>query len=68
VNKALPAEVQAKGNAIREELRSGKLKPFAGPIIDQSGKEVIPAGKELTDEQIDSINYYVQGVEGEIPH
>lgn len=68
VNKNLPAEVQAKGNAIREELRSGKLKPFAGPIIDQSGKEVIPAGKELTDEQIDSINYYVQGVEGEIPH
>ena len=68
VNKNLPEVIQKKGNEIREELRSGKIKPFAGPIYDQSGKEIIPAGKELTDEQIDSINYYVQGVEGEIPH
>lgn len=68
VNKHMPEAVQKKGAEVREAIRSGKLKPFAGPILDQSGKQIIGAGQELTDAQIDSINYYVQGVEGEIPH
>lgn len=67
VNKALPADVQAMGAKVREEVRSGKRLPFAGPIKDQSGKEIIPEGKSLDDGQIATINYYVEGVEGEIP-
>lgn len=67
VNKNLPKDVQEMGAKVREEIRSGKRLPFAGPIKDQSGKEIIPAGKSLDDGQIAVINYYVEGVEGEIP-
>jgi simple sugar transport system substrate-binding protein len=67
VNKALPADVQAMGAKVREEVRSGARLPFAGPIKDQSGKEILPAGKALDDGAISQINYYVEGVEGEVP-
>ena len=67
VNKSLPADVQAAGAKVREEVRSGKRLPFAGPIKDQSGKVILAEGQSLTDEQIGGINYYVEGVEGEVP-
>jgi simple sugar transport system substrate-binding protein len=68
VNKKLPANVQEAGAKVREEVRSGKRLPFAGPIKDQSGKVILPEGQFLGDDKISVINYYVEGVEGEIPH
>ena len=31
------------------DIKSGKLNIFAGPLIDNTGKEIIPAGKTLDD-------------------
>jgi simple sugar transport system substrate-binding protein/basic membrane protein A len=41
--------------------------PFAGPIVDQAGKTVIPAGTVPDYKTIESINYFVDGVVGKIP-
>jgi basic membrane protein A and related proteins len=41
--------------------------PFAGPIVDQSGKTVIPPGTVPDYKTIESINYFVDGVVGKIP-
>lgn len=67
VNKKLPADVQAMGAKVREEVRSGKRLPFAGPIKDQKGNVIVPEGQALPDDKIAVINYYVEGVEGEVP-
>ena len=46
----------------------GKLVIFKGPLKDNKGKEVIPAGKSLkqTDMSLEGMNYLVEGVVGSI--
>jgi basic membrane protein A and related proteins len=67
-NKDVPANIREAGRKIEAEVKSGKLHPFAGPIKDQSGKEQVAAGDHLADEKILGINWYVEGVEGDLPH
>ena len=62
VPKAVQDEIVAKQKA----LGTGKLLPFAGPITDNEGKWVVPAGQTLSDAQILNMNYLVQGVLGRI--
>jgi basic membrane protein A len=40
---------------------------FTGPIADQTGEIRVPEGQSMTDEELLSINWFVEGVEGEIP-
>jgi basic membrane protein A and related proteins len=40
---------------------------FAGPLQDQSGKIRVKAGQKMTDPEILSLNWFVNGVEGTIP-
>ena len=40
---------------------------FKGPLIDQSGKEVIPAGTTLDYAKVEQMDFLVKGVEGSIP-
>ena len=51
----------------RDAIKADKLHPFTGPLKDQSGKELLAAGKSYTDEELLKINYYVEGVEGNVP-
>jgi simple sugar transport system substrate-binding protein len=62
VPKAVQDEVLAKQRLVG----TGKLRPFAGPINDNEGKAVLPAGQSLSDAQILNMNYLVQGVQGRI--
>jgi simple sugar transport system substrate-binding protein len=67
-NKDVPEKIREAGMKVEAEIKSGKLHPFAGPIKDQSGKEMVAAGQNLPDEKILGINWFVEGVEGEMPH
>jgi basic membrane protein A len=40
---------------------------FTGPIADQTGEIRVPEGQTMTDEELLSMNWFVEGVEGEIP-
>jgi basic membrane protein A and related proteins len=66
-NEALPADVKEMGNKAIEDIKSGALHPFTGPIKDQSGKIVVAEGKTATDPEILSMAYYVEGVQGTLP-
>lgn len=48
-------------------IEDGSFKPFTGPVLDQAGKERIPAGKSASLADLLSIDYLVQGVVGEVP-
>jgi len=41
--------------------------PFTGPILDQNGKEQIPAGRVATFEELLTMQYLVQGCTGQLP-
>ena len=51
----------------KAKLISGELNPFAGPIKDNSGKEMVAAGSIMPDKMHSSLNWYVEGIEGSIP-
>ena len=62
----VPRAVQEEVLARQRDVASGKLKPFAGPIVDNEGKPVVGKGRSLTDAQILGMNYLVSGVAGKI--
>ena len=62
-NESLPEDVVAAAEAIREGIIAGTLDPFAGPITDQAGELRVPEGEALTDEQLLSMDWYVEGVQ-----
>jgi simple sugar transport system substrate-binding protein len=53
--------------APKEKIRAGELHPFDGPVLDQDGKETIPAGRAMNDGELAKMDYYVQGVQGKLP-
>ena len=66
----VPEEIRA---TIEEEVarfKSGEeniYTIFTGPIADQTGEIRVPEGQSMTDEELLSMNWFVEGVEGEIP-
>ncbi|TDV20959.1 BMP family ABC transporter substrate-binding protein [Paraburkholderia caballeronis] len=64
---ALPPAAVKDVAAKREQLASGNWDVFTGPIKDQTGAVKIPAGKTLTDPELQRLNWYVDGVDGSLP-
>lgn len=63
----VPEEVKRLVEEKRQAIISGSLHPFAGPIKDQSGAVRIEPGKNPTVDELESMNYLVEGVIGNIP-
>ncbi len=65
---AVSAEAKTKADAAKEALTAGKLVIFKGPLKDSAGKEVIAAGTERgqTDIELEKMNYLVSGVSGKL--
>jgi simple sugar transport system substrate-binding protein len=61
-NAKLPAEAVAAAETVRKAIVDGSLHPFAGPIKDQSGKEMVPAGETIPDGDLLGMDWYVEGV------
>lgn len=66
-NTAIPQAVLAEVAQREQELIAGKLKVFAGPIVDRDGKQRVAAGAVLPDDEVRSINWVVDGVKGAFP-
>lgn len=61
------ADSRAAIEAKKADIIAGKFDIFAGPITDQAGKERVAAGASLPFGDQMSIQWFVKGVEGEIP-
>jgi len=66
-NKAIPADVVAMAEKAKEGIIAGTVHPFTGPIRDQKGKIRVAAGKTADDGMLLGMNWYVEGIEGNIP-
>lgn len=66
-NEVIPADTIASAKAAIEAIKSGELKPFTGPIKDQSGKVVVAEGVSMPDSDLLKMNWYVEGVEDKLP-
>ena len=68
LNDAIPEELQNRIRDMEKQLAARELHPFAGPVIDQSGSTIVKAGKNMSDEALNKMNYYLQGVVSTIPN
>ncbi len=64
--RAVSATAKAKADAIKASMTQGSFVIFKGPLKDNTGKVVIPAGSEQkqTDVVLEQMNYLVEGVVG----
>ena len=67
INPVVPKDVVALVDKARQGIIDGTVHPFQGPLKDQSGKIVVEAGKNLSDKELLGMNYYVEGVLGNLP-
>ena len=61
------ADVRAAADKVTAELTSGVRSVFAGPLLRQDGSVGVPAGATASDQELMSMGWFVQGVEGLLP-
>ncbi len=63
----VPAETKAKVEEIKKGLADGSFVIWKGPIVDNTGKELVAKDAAADDKFLGGVNFYVKGVEGKVP-
>lgn len=67
ISDAVPADVKAEALAMVEAIGSGAYNPFTGPLKKQDGSDWLGEGETADDGTLAGMNFYVEGIEGDIP-
>jgi simple sugar transport system substrate-binding protein len=68
ITDAVPAEVKAEAEAMIAAITAGTYHPFTGPLNKQDGSAFLAEGEVATDEQLVGMNFYLEGITGDIPN
>lgn len=68
LSKDLTDEQKKKITDKLEEMRNGTFKPFSGPIMSNTGDEVVAKDADLDDASIKSMNFLVKGIDTALPN
>ena len=60
----VPKETQDLVTKAKQDIISGKLVVFSGPIKDQAGKERVAKGQAISDADLLKFDWFVEGVDG----
>jgi simple sugar transport system substrate-binding protein len=63
----MPDDVAKMAADTQAKITSGELNPFKGPIFKQDGTEVIGEGQSLDDATLLGMNWYVKGIDDQLP-
>jgi basic membrane lipoprotein Med (substrate-binding protein (PBP1-ABC) superfamily) len=61
---AVPEDVRELALKAVEDIRSGVIHPFTGPVLDQDGNVLFAEGEVPTDEELQGTDWLVEGVQG----
>jgi len=67
INPVVPAAVREEVAKVETGLKAGTFHPFTGPVKSQDGKDTVPAGRTMSDEELGKMDYYVEGVASQLP-
>lgn len=67
ISSAVPEDVKAEALALKEAIASGAYHPFTGPLNKQDGSPWLAAGEVADDGTLAGMNFFVEGIEGDIP-
>ena len=63
----MPDDVRAKAQAVKDAIRDGEYFAFTGPIKDNKGNIQLADGVIADRAHLDSMMYYVEGIDAELP-
>lgn len=63
----VPQEIKDRVAKARAGLKDGSFHVWTDPVQDNTGKEVLPAGKVGDNAFLTGIDFYVNGVDGKVP-
>ena len=63
----VPAAVRQEVLARQKDIAAGRLQPFAGPVVDNTGRPRVPKGRSASDAETLQMDYLVEGVQGSLP-
>ena len=67
ISDKVPAELKDKVEKIKAGLKDGSYVIWKGPIMGNDDKEILAAGTNADDKFLGGVNFYVKGVEGQVP-
>ncbi|WP_170409848.1 BMP family ABC transporter substrate-binding protein [Ruegeria atlantica] len=67
ISDAVPADIKEEALAMKAAMAAGEYHPFTGPIKKQDGSDWLAEGETADDGTLAGMNFYVEGLEGEIP-
>ena len=67
ITDAVPADVKAEAEALIDKIAKGEHHPFTGPLNKADGTAWLADGETATDEDLSSMNFYVEGITAEMP-
>ncbi|WP_170573569.1 BMP family ABC transporter substrate-binding protein [Ruegeria atlantica] len=67
ISDAVPADVKEEALALKAAMAAGEYHPFTGPLKKQDGSDWLAEGETADDGTLAGMNFYVEGLEGEIP-
>lgn len=68
ITDVVPAEVKAEAEAMIAAITDGTYHPFTGPINKQDGSVWLADGEVAEDGELLGMNFYIEGLTGEIPN
>ncbi len=63
----MPDDVKQLAEETEARIKSGEFNPFTGPITKQDGSQWLGEGEVATEEELLGLNFYVQGVDDQLP-
>ncbi|TSE31860.1 BMP family ABC transporter substrate-binding protein [Tepidimonas charontis] len=63
----VPEAAKKQVEEVKAGLKSGDFEVFTGPIVDNTGKEVLAAGVKADQDWKDKVNFFVKGIDGKVP-
>ena len=67
ISGAVPTDIKAEALAMEAAMADGSYHPFTGPLKKQDGSDWLAEGETADDGTLAGMNFYVEGLEGEIP-
>ncbi|MBL3585399.1 BMP family ABC transporter substrate-binding protein [Rhodovulum sulfidophilum] len=67
ISSAVPEDVKAEALTLKAALASGDYHPFTGPLNKQDGSPWLAEGEVADDATLLGMNFFVEGLTGEIP-
>jgi basic membrane protein A len=67
ISDAVPADVKAEAEAMKAAIADGSYHPFTGPLNKQDGTVFLAEGEVADDGALAGMNFYVEGLDAELP-